>query len=176
VEPIRERVAQGLEERERARRAAMDPAMGARLPDPTVGATARDVSPTAVRVIIFGGNLSSCCTGAVDEPTRHVCRIAREAGGRQTGVVLVLHGSASAAQRFVKQYQAPYRVIADNDGRLADAYNAFWTPRAYVVAGGRLAWIQKQGPLDFNELAEALRAAGAAKAKPTQQAAVPASR
>jgi peroxiredoxin len=142
---------QRAHERQFARLIPRDPALGTRLPDimhnNTNRGSRKEVSQT--RVVIFGGPLGSCCTG---ESTRSAQlftdTIKAQVGPRNIGVVLVLHAQQEAVQQFVKTRRFNFPVIADPDGKLAETYNAFWTPRAYMLVNGHLRWIQKQERFD----------------------------
>jgi hypothetical protein len=158
VEPIRARIAERLQEREFARRFAMDPAPGTRLPDPPRSA---DPAPGAHRsdracVVLFAGDLG-CCVQGLHEAAQRLDQIASHETHRRARAVLVFHGGAEALRDFVWRYRPAYPVAADADGQLANAYNAFWTPRTYVMVDGRLRWIQKPGRIDYDAITRSLR-------------------
>ncbi len=148
-EPIRARVADHVRQRDLARKAAMDPSQGDRgLPDVWSAAGLAAGPPMLATVVLFGGELS-CCAAGVHETARRLDDIAAEATNRRARFVLAFRATPEEVKEFASEYRPSYPVVADGDGSLRDAYNAYWTPRAYVVADGTLRWIQKAGRVDF---------------------------
>jgi peroxiredoxin len=142
---------QRAHERQFARFIPRDPPLGTRLPDVMKNSAHRGSGKevSQARVVIFSGPVGSCCTG---ESTRiaqlFTDTIEAQVGPQNMSVVLVLQAEREAVQQFVKTRRFNFPVIADPDGKLAETYNAFWTPRAYILVNGHLRWIQKQERFD----------------------------
>jgi peroxiredoxin len=142
---------QRARERQFARFIPRDPLLGTRLTDvmrnSANGGSGKEVSQA--RVVIFGGPLGSCCTGESTSIAQLFTDTINTQGGHgNIGVVLVLGAPHEAVQQFVKTRRLNFAVVADPEGKLAQTYNAFWTPRAYILVNGHLRWIQKQERLD----------------------------
>jgi len=153
------------QERVFARGLKQDPPLGARLPDVLMNQRAASVSERADgrkavsqgQIIVFGGPLSACCTReSVDVARGLPAKLRQQTAGQAVEVVLVLQASASAVREYAASQRWNFTVVADEEGSLARAYNAFWTPRVYGLVGGRLRWIQKGKQVNEQELAQAV--------------------
>lgn len=58
--------------------------------------------------------------------------------------VLVVQDKEEKVREIVKKNGWKVTVIADEDGRIGKALNAFFMPRAYGFEGGKLVWVQKE--------------------------------
>lgn len=63
---------------------------------------------------------------------------------RICGTVLVVQKGATKVKTVAAKSRWKVPVIADEEGRVAKALNAFFTLRAYGFKGGKLVWIQKE--------------------------------
>jgi hypothetical protein len=178
VEPIREQIAQRVRAYQFARRLAMDPAVGARLRDLPSGEGAAPGAGAAggAIAVVFAGSLDYCPCSGLDDLAARLNRTARDAPGRRGRAAFVFHARPGAVRGFVAQRRLACEGVADPDGALATAYNAFWMPRAYVVSDGRLVWIQKTDRLDEAAIDRAFRQAVAQGGSPLPRASATASR
>ncbi|MCS6861666.1 MAG: hypothetical protein NZT92_15270 [Abditibacteriales bacterium] len=146
------------QERQLARQLRQDPPLGARLPDVLRSSSAahgqKEVSKA--RIVVFGGPLSACCTGESEDVARVLADRMQQMGASQSVEgVLVLQASAGAVKGYAATQRLDFAVVADEDGSLARAYNAFWTPRVYGLVEGRLRWIQKAKQVNAQEVVQA---------------------
>lgn len=63
---------------------------------------------------------------------------------RICGAVLVVQKEKTKVKTVAAKGKWKVPVIADEEGRVAKALNAFFTPRAYGFEGGKLVWVQKE--------------------------------
>jgi|GEM_PF-587795 len=60
------------------------------------------------------------------------------------GIMLVIQEEETKVKTVAVKSGWKIPVIADEEGRVAKALNAFFTPRAYGFEGGKLVWVQKE--------------------------------
>jgi hypothetical protein len=149
------------QQRQFARQLRQDPPVGARLPDALISKRAASVREqgrkemSAARLVVFGGPLSACCTRQSEGLAHRLAgRVQQKVAHQSVEVVLVLQASAAAVREYAANQQLSLAVVADEDGFLAKAYNAFWTPRVYGLREGRLSWIQKEQRVNEQQIVQ----------------------
>lgn len=85
------------------------------------------------------------CEGCPGSPARAWAELmSTKTWRRICGIVLVIQEEETKVKTVAVKSGWKVPVIADEDGRVAKALNAFFTPRAYGFEGGKLVWIQKE--------------------------------
>lgn len=145
--PYTERITRRIEARNKeqqfARYMRNDPPVGK--PVPMIGRLGLQGAGDAKFTVVAFSTGASCCTGKVAEALRAV-----EQAGVGVVVVMVVRDSSESVKAFKKVHHVSFQVLADPDGSLAQACNAFWMPRAYLLdREGRLVWIQQRENVDL---------------------------
>ncbi len=119
--------------------------------DPSIGTTFKqlgiNLSPSSpnsslpLLVVVFGG-----CEGC---GARNLGEWAEVFGKwetvkREMTGVLVIRDKAEKVNEVVSKNGWKVKVIADEDGSISKALNAFFSPRAYGFVEGKLVWVQKE--------------------------------
>ncbi len=152
------------QQRQFARQLRQDPLLGTRLPNVLISKRAASVSQrdkgrkemSQARLVVFGGPLSSCCTRESEGVAHRIAsEVQQKVAHQSVEVVLVLQAPAEAVREYAANQRLSFAIVSDEDGSLAKAYNAFWTPRVYGLMEGQLRWMQKEQQVNEQEIVQA---------------------
>lgn len=119
-----------------------DPRPGSRL------APSRGLSGVATRdaieVVVFSGGGLSCCGGMAAGIVGIVRDMAQKApSGREVRWTLVVgQDDADLPAEALAKSAGLFSLVRDRRKALAERFNAYFAPRAYILRGGALVWAQ----------------------------------
>ena len=118
--------------------------------DPTIGTTFKqlgiNLSPPSnsslpMLVVVFGG-CEGCGARNLEEWAEVFSKW--ETVRKEIAGILVIRDKAEKVNEVVSKNGWKVKVIADEDGSISKALNAFFSPRAYGFIEGKLVWVQKE--------------------------------
>lgn len=107
--------------------------------DPPLGTEMEELKDfRGTRVVIVIERCTDCIARTLKEWTEAV----KWAG--LPSLILVTRETEEQVRKVLKQWQIETEVVSDPGGEIAKNYNAFFTPRVYVLRDGRLVWKQEK--------------------------------